>query len=408
MRAIGIEIDFDPAARRLSMHAKKITSNTLPPEAAVFRASYYIWGALLARFVKTGEFGSLKILAPGGCELGGPGRKDLTQKELVVLGHGASPRATDYHANLMANMFGAELCESADGTLEFILPKKFDPAAAPIYSTTLVSHGTTFHWMLSAATSPNLKMIYNASMEPEVPHLMGILNAQGARIRGTNTTAITNLGFSGKLLSGGEFDILPDRMETGFYALLAMILRSRIKLIGTDARSCRPWLNSVIEIAGKDRCQIFKDFMVFDFRDMGDFDGRSFIISPIPGKETDMQQLWAPVLAGAKTPSFIYDPIWTHRAGHLPELAKFGIKSESRVFEISNAAVSKALEISIFPSKIHAATPPAVGMDLRGTPSLILAAAAAKGRSRIDSPKTALRGYPNLIENLRSIGINVS
>jgi len=339
--------------------------------------------------------------------LGGGGRKDLTQKDLVVLGHGASPRATDYHANLMANMFGAELIESADGTLEFILPKKFDPSAAPIYSTTLVSHGTTFHWMLSAALSPHLHVMYNASMEYEVPHLMGILNAMGANMRGTNTTAITGLGFSGGLLSGGEFDILPDRMETGFYALLAMALRGRIKLIGTDARSCRPWLNSVIELAGKERCEIFKDFMVFDFRDMKDFDGRSFIISPIPGKETDMQQIWAPVLAGARTPSFIYDPIWTNRRGHLPELAKFGIKSSDRIFEISNATVSKALEIEIFPSKIHAASTPAEGTELRGTASLIIAAAAAKGRSRINGPKFALRAYPNLIENLRAIGITV-
>jgi len=396
LRGIGVSVDYDPARRRVAIHAKKIASNILPPAALNLRASYYIWGALLARFVKTGEWKSLKLQKPGGC-----GFTDIS----------GDHRKFDYHENLIRNVLGATLVEAADN-YEFVLPPKFVPAARPIFHTPLISHGATFHWMLTAALLPNLEFMYNAAMESEVPHLLGILHRMGAKLRGSNTTAIVNFGFGGKLLDGGEFDIMPDRMETGFYALLAMALKSRIKLIGTDAESCRPWLNSVIEIAGAERCQIYGDFMRFDFTDMPDFDGRDFVMSPIPGKETDMHQVWTPILATARTRSRIYDPIWIGRTGHLPELAKFGIRSESRVVEAHDAGTGetskllKSSEITIFPSKLHAAE--ANGMDLRGTPGLIIAAAMCAGRSRIHNPKFALRGYPNLVENLLRIGINVA
>ncbi|MDR2268679.1 MAG: hypothetical protein LBD94_00670 [Rickettsiales bacterium] len=385
MRKIGIYIDYFPERKYLKIRAKRIISNTLPAEALKFRASYYIWGALMARFSKTREFRSLKIQIPGGCEFGGA-------------------RAIDYHIDLLKNIFGTDLIESSD-SLEFVLPKHFDASEMPIYSTRQVSHGATFHWLLSAALSPDLKMIYNASLEPEVPHLLGILNRMGADIRGTNTTAITNFGFNGKLLSGGTFDILPDRMETGFYALLAMALKSRIKLIGTNIESCRPWLNSIIDIVGAGRCNLGNDFMFFDFQNLQDFNGRNFIMSPIPGKETDMQQILTPILATARSQSKIYDPIWPGRTSHLPEMAKFGIKSKARTIEINNSVAPQAIEITIFPSKIKSAE--TSGMDLRGTAGLIICAAIARGVSRINNPKFALRGYPNLIENLKNIGIDV-
>ncbi|MDR1826574.1 MAG: hypothetical protein LBQ49_02680 [Rickettsiales bacterium] len=394
MRKIGVAVDYSPMQKTLSIRAKKITTNVLPAEALKFRASYYIWGALLARFVKTGEWRSLKIQAPGGCGFG----------------DGSGARRFDFHESVVKFAFGADMVESVD-QVEFVLPKKIGAQNTPIIYTPLMSHGATLHWMLASALSPDLSILYNASMESEVPHLLGILGKMGARIRGSSVTAIMNLGFSGKLLSGGVFDIMPDRMETGFYALLAMALKSKIKLVGTDAASCRPWLNSVIEIAGKERCRIFDDFMVFDFRDMPPFDGRDFVISPVPGKETDLQQTWTPVLSMARTPSRIYDPVWSGRTGHLAEMAKFGVKSEYRQIEAVNAragdpSVVQSSEIIIHPSKLHAAE--AAGMDLRGTAGLIMCAAMAKGVSRVNDPKFALRGYPNLIENLRAIGVEIN
>ncbi|MDR1026796.1 MAG: hypothetical protein LBL46_00045 [Rickettsiales bacterium] len=384
-RAIGASVDYAPEKNRIEIRAEKITTNQLPDQALNFRASYYIWGALLARFKKTGEWGSLRIKIPGGCAFGGA-------------------RAINFHIDLLDNIFGAKLTETAEA-LEFVLPDNFDGALRPIYSTPKTSHGATFHWMLAAALSPDIKMIYNASLEHEVPHLLGILNQMGANIRGTNTTAITNLGFGGRLLGGGEFDIMPDRMEAGFYTLLALALRSKIKIIGADLASSRPWFNSIVEIAGADRCVARGEIMYFDFTDLPPFLGRTMITSPIPGKETDMQQCWTPVLAQATDESLIFDPIYPGRVGHLPELKKFGIETDFSEVEIENPLTPKAAKIIVRPSRIHAAN--ATGMDLRGTAALIIAAAVAEGQSRIDLPKFALRGYPNLIGNLKKLGVEI-
>ncbi|MDR2770080.1 MAG: hypothetical protein LBB08_01365, partial [Rickettsiales bacterium] len=305
LRGVGADVEYAPHEKRMRIHAKRITSNILPDEALKFRASYYVWGALLSRFARTGEWGSLKIRIPGGCSFGGA-------------------RAIDFHIRLLQNALGARLAETAD-SLEFVLPSGAAAPGGPVFHTPIFSHGATFHWMLATALGRGPKVFYNASLEPEVPHLLAMLNRMGANFRGRGSLAIMNSGFGGGLLGGGEFSIMPDRIETGFYALLAMALRSRITLGGTNAESCRPWLNSVMEIAKKGCVEISADEMRFDFRALPGFEGRNYVMSPIPGKETDMQQIWTPVLSMAKSPSAIYDPIWPGRTGHIAEMAKFGI-----------------------------------------------------------------------------------
>ena len=395
MQDLGIIVEYSPETRRMFLHAKEIKSNTLSDEAYKFRASYYLWGAILARFAITKEFDSLNIKIPGGCSFGGK-------------------RPIDYHTELLQNIFDAEVSEK-DDKIEIKLPKvRAAHDDNPIYSTVQVSHGATFHWMLSAATSDRPKFIYNASLEPEVGHLLGILNGMGARLRGTNHTAISSFGH-GELLRGGTYSILPDRLETASYALLALALRDEITIEGVDSESCMPWMNSVKEVAGFKRIQTLgKDFVTgtekirFSFRDL-ELPARTFQMSPFPGKETDLQQIWAPVLASARSgaTSILIDPIWSNRFGHLAEMEKFGLKSEHRQIDIKNSVAPKALWVSIHSSHLHSAD--VCGMDLRGTFGLIICACMAKGgASQIEKPGFALRGYPDLVKNLRRIGVGIT
>jgi UDP-N-acetylglucosamine 1-carboxyvinyltransferase len=393
MLDLGIDVQYDPESKLMRIHAEKIISNQLSDEAYKFRASYYLWGALLSRFANTGEFDSLKIKLPGGCSFSGN-------------------RPTDYHTSLMQNIFDVEIKDNGD-ELEFVLPRGVpadDPE--PIFATDLMSHGATLHWLLSVAASPQAKMYYNASLEPEVPHLLTILNKMGANLRGTGTTGITSMGRKG-LLNGGRFEIMPDRMETASYVLLGMAMRDKISINGTNLESCRPWLNSVLEIMRRESlltfcdCPPAGDRCSFDFRKLADFPGQRFLMSPFPGKETDLHQIWAAALASASSMSEIHDPVWPGRKDHLPEMAKFGIESTHALYETKSDRVvaRKTLKININPSQIKPAN--ATGMDLRGTFGLIVCAAAAPGQSRIDKPGFALRGYPNLIRNLQNIGIDV-
>ncbi|MCL2537996.1 MAG: hypothetical protein FWE52_00740 [Alphaproteobacteria bacterium] len=388
---LGIGVEYSPILRRMHLYAAEIKSNTLSDESFKFRASYYLWGALMARFAITGEFDSLNLKIPGGCAFGGT-------------------RAIDYHLNLMRNVFSARI-SNKESEIKIQLPKKQSAIdSAPIYSTKQVSHGATFHWMLSTATANRKKFLYNASMEPEVGHLLGILNGMGANLRGTDCTAMTSFE-TGHLLNGGTYSILPDRLETASYALLALALRQGIVLSNMDFDSCRPWMNSIKEIAGRNNVKKlfttpseYTDKIKFLFYNTY-VPGRSFQMSPFPGKETDLQQIWTPVLATAGESSTIIDPIWPGRSGHLAQMAKFGLKSEHRQIKIKNSVAPKALEVLIHPSQFNPAH--VTGMDLRGTFGLIVCAAMANGHSRIDNPSFALRGYPNLIHNLRKLGLDI-
>jgi UDP-N-acetylglucosamine 1-carboxyvinyltransferase len=394
MISLGVEIEYLPNERIMRLRAKTITGNVFPDEALKIRTSYYLWGPLLARFKITKEFDSLQVHTPGGCKFG------------------ANGRSADFTFNLMQNIFNIETERISDTKYKFTLPKEENSTDKhPVYATKLISHGTTFNWLLSTALMPSVKFIYNAAQEPEVPHLLAMLNKMGAAFRGTRTTAIASMGHaSGKLLNGGSFEIMPDRMEAGSYALLALATRGKITLSGIDPKSFRPWLNSLKEIAGA-KVVVENNVLNLDFT-KAKLQGEKFIMSPFPGKETDLQQIWTAALTTADSESLIVDPIYPTRGGHVAEMEKFNASIDFRQVEIENFIVMAGLDkplasvAKIQPSEIKPAI--ASGMDLRGTFGLIVLAAAAKGQSRIETPSYAFRGYPNLIENLKAIGIDVT
>ena len=394
MLDIGVDVRFNPKERILRLHAAKITKNEISHQAANFRASYYLWGALLARFRRTNEFDSLKVCMPGGCTFGGK-------------------RPTDFHEELIKSVFGAEITvETRDNEkysyLSFKLPKKEPNDICPIYTTFKSSHGATFHWLLSVSGSNNVKMMYNSSLEPEVSNLITMLQKMGLGLTGSERTGIIYDGTNKDLLHGVDFEVIPDRLETATYALLTLGTRGELQLEGINFEHCSPWLGQLTRMF--DKGIYFSPDLTklnLDFRDCKDFKGFIMQVTPFPGFETDLQQIWTPIMAQATSPSIISDLIWPGRSAHLAEMSKFGLKSDFHQFDIISGqqAIIKNLNINIYPSKMHSAQ--AKGTDLRGTMALLLLAASVKGTSKIDNPSFALRGYPNLINNFKKLGINI-
>lgn len=394
MRDIGVDVRFNPQDRILRLHAAKITKNEISHQAANFRASYYLWGSLLARFRRTGEFDSLKVCMPGGCSFGGK-------------------RPTDFHEELIKTVFGAEISvETRDNEkysyLAFQLPPQESAELCPIYTTFKSSHGATFHWLLSVAGSNNIKMMYNSSLEPEVSNLINMLQKMGLGLTGSERTGIIYDGTNRKLLKGVDFDVIPDRLEAATYALLALSTQGELQLEGINFEHCSPWLGQLTRMF--DKGIYFSPDLTklnLDFRNRKAYNGFIMQVTPFPGFETDLQQIWTPIMAQAQTPSIISDLIWPGRSAHLEEMAKFGVKSDFHQFDIISGqqATVKNLFINIHPSQLHTAQ--AKGTDLRGTMALLLLAATTSGLSKIDNPSFALRGYPNLITNFRNLGIKI-
>ena len=390
---LGVNVKYNSKQKILFLHAQKITNNVISKKANKIRASYYLWGSLLARFRYTEEFDCLKVSVPGGCSFGGK-------------------RPTDFHEDLIRSVIGASIEEEKNSEGDFLifkLPKQTQTNTNPIYTTLKVSHGATFHWLLAVAGANEVKMMYNASLEPEVSNLIDMLQQMGLGLSGTERTGIIYDGKNNSLLNGGDFYVIPDRIEAATYALLALGTRGEVQINGICFEHCRPWFSQLQKMV---KSGIFfspdKTQLSFNFRNLKDYEGVIMQMSPFPGAETDIQQIWTPILGLAKSTSLISDTIWPGRDGHLKEMSKMGLVSESEKIEITTSqkiANKEALLIKIHPSKYHAAN--VSGMDLRGTAGLIILASIAHGKSLISTPSYALRGYPNLIQNLQNLGVNV-
>ncbi|MCL2330963.1 MAG: hypothetical protein FWC61_00250 [Proteobacteria bacterium] len=401
---LGVDVQYSPKRGILRLHADKITSNSLSKEAGKFRASYYLWGPLLARFMHTGEFKSLHVEIPGGC-----GKKEAGEGKDKQEKSSKDARGIDYHVNLLKLVLSADIRDYG-GQIDFLLPEKKIPAGGHgvTYTTLQVSHGATFHWMLTASVLNQLSKMYNASCEPEIPALLQKLNGMGANLRGMGFTALHSRGHDG-LLHGGTFRVMPDRLEAGSYACLAFATGGKLRLNNADANTCRPWLNFLKEMSGNKNITIDGGSIHFDFSARPKFAGRVLQCSPYPGKETDMQQILVPPLSLATGESYISDPVSTWRDQQLPQMRQFGIDCESEKIEKEDMPYSITnglLEILVRPSQIRRAD--TTGSDLRGTFGIIECGAMADGLSRVDRPNNAFRGYPNLLMNLQKLGIRVT
>lgn len=393
MKELGVDVRYAPQKRILYLHARKITSNVISEKAVHFRASYYLWGSLLARFVHTGEFDSLKVLMPGGCSFGGK-------------------RRTDFHEQLIKSVFNAEISEEPYNSrhyLCFSLPKNKIMGGNPVYATFKASHGATYHWMLSVAGASEIKMMYNSSMEPEISNLMMMLQQMGLGLSGNERTGLIYDGKNRGLLHGGTFYAIPDRMEAATYALLAVGTKGEIQIENINFDNCRPWFSQLYNMFesgvyySPDKTQLN-----LNFRNRADFSGVIMQMSPFPGMETDLQQIWTPILGQGSSESFIADLIWPGRIAHLEQMQKFGLQTEAeqREVKVSQEMSDKVLLVKIRPSQYKAAD--VEGMDLRGTMGLIIMAAMTEGKSKVTTPSYALRGYPNLVKNLQDLGVNIS
>src|SRR6202008_998175 len=82
-----------------------------------------------------------------------------------------------------------------------------------------VSVGATEHTLLAAVLAQGETVMKNSACEPEITDLADCLNKMGAKVTGAGTPTIRVEGVS--RLGGATHAVLPDRIETGTYALAA-------------------------------------------------------------------------------------------------------------------------------------------------------------------------------------------
>ena len=345
---------------RWELTAANLTGTTADYDVVrKMRASFLVLGPLVARF------GHAKVSLPGGCAIGAR-PVDLHLKALEALG--AAIELTDGYviANAPHGLKGARI--------EF----------------PFVSVGATENALMAATLADGETIIENAAREPEIGDLGRCLIAMGAKISGLDTSCIVIEGV--KALHGAHHAVLPDRIETGTFAMAAAIAGGEIELTGTHA----DLIGSLIPVLESVGTSIERtNFGVAVHRNGVRPIAVDVATSPFPGFPTDLQAQFMTLMATAEGTSHIKETIFENRFMHVPELLRMGadIKVEG------DMAVVTGVE------KLKGA--PVMATDLRASVSLVLAGLGAEGETIVNRVYHLDRGFERLEDKLSAVGADI-
>jgi len=344
--------------RTAELNAAAIASTTAPYDLVrKMRASVLVLGPLVARF------GEAKVSLPGGCAIG-PRPVDLHIKGLQAMGAGIEIEG------------GYILAKAPEGGLvgaEFVFPQ--------------VSVGATENLMMAATLAKGETVLVNAAREPEITDLAHCLTAMGAEIDGIGTDRLVIRGRD--RLHGARHRIVPDRIETGTYAMAAAITGGDLHLIDGRLDHLKA-VAKVLAAAGMEFTETAQGFRVA--RRNGALLGSDVMTEPFPGFPTDLQAQMMAIMCVADGAAMITETIFENRFMHVPELARMG----------ANITVHGASALVRGVPRLTGA--PVMATDLRASVSLVLAGLAARGDTVVNRIYHLDRGYERIEEKLMACG----
>jgi len=362
LRHLGVEIieSDDVDGQETILHAVEVDSAFAPYELVrQMRASFNVLGPLLART------GHAKVSLPGGCSIGAR-PVDLHLSALQALGAHIDLHEGYVYAQAPRGLKGAEI-------------------AFPF-----VSVGATEHTMLAAVLAQGVTVLKNAACEPEIGDLANCLNAMGAKVDGADTSTITITGVA--KLHGATHSVIPDRIETGTYAVAAAMAGGEVRLTKTRSDFIQALIDKLRE-AGVTVTPT-NDGMVIK-REGGRLRAVDVATDPYPGFPTDLQAQFMALMTLADGVSTIRETIFENRFMHAPELRRLGadiaaVGGEARVTGV------EALRGA-----------PVMATDLRASVSLVIAGLAAEGRTVVNRVYHLDRGFERLEEKLSACGAQI-
>ena len=362
LRRLGTDIveqDGDDGAETI-LHTREIVSAFAPYELVrQMRASFNVLGPLIART------GHAKVSLPGGCTIGAR-PVDLHLEALRALGASIDLHEGYVYAQAPRGLVGAEI--------EF----------------PFVSVGATEHVMLAAVLAKGETVLKNAAREPELGDLAECLNKMGARVSGAGTSTIRIQGVDH--LNGATHSVIPDRIETGTFALAAAMAGGEVRLTKTRSDFVDTLLDKMVE-AGVEVIR-HNDGMTIK-RNGARLKAVEIETDPYPGFATDLQAQFMALMTLADGESVIKETIFENRFMHAPELARLGADilvsgGEARVRGVETLEGAQVM-----------------ATDLRASVSLVIAALAARGETVVSRVYHLDRGFERLEEKLGACGANV-
>ena len=344
----------------IRLTAKNIIDTTAPYElVSTMRASFWVIAPLVARF------GHAKVSMPGGCAIG-TRPVDLLIMALAKLGAAIEIESGYVVATAPKGLIGAEI--------DF--PK--------------VTVGGTHVALMAATLAQGTTVIRNAAREPEVADLAECLIKMGARIEGAGTSEIVVEGVS--RLGGASHDVMPDRIETGTYAMAVAMTGGDLVLDNT-----RPeYLQAALDVLGQAGIDVSSTHGGIRIRRNGNgIQPVDVTTDPFPGFPTDLQAQFMALMTRANGTSRIRETIFENRFMHVQELARLGaqIRLDGDSAYVDGVAGLKGA--------------PVMATDLRASVSLVIAGLVAEGETTINRVYHLDRGFEALEAKLARCGAQI-
>jgi UDP-N-acetylglucosamine 1-carboxyvinyltransferase len=343
--------------RTIHISAKQIVDTTAPYDlVSKMRASFWVVAPLVARM------GEANVSMPGGCAIG-TRPVDLLIMALEKLGAEIEIEAGYVIARARNGLRGGEI----------VFPK--------------VTVGGTHTAIMAASLANGTTVIENAAREPEIGDVADCLNKMGAKISGAGTSRIVVEGVA--KLHGARHAVLPDRIETGTYAMAVAMTGGDVLL-----QNARPeLLQSALDILEQTGATITATNQgIRVVRNGSGLGPVEVSTSPFPGFPTDLQAQLMALMTRAEGTSHITETIFENRFMHVQELVRLG----ARIQLDGETATIEGVD------RLKGA--PVMATDLRASVSLVIAALAAEGETMVNRVYHLDRGFERLEDKLSRCG----
>ena len=322
------------------------------------RASVLVLGPLLTKC------GRAEVSLPGGCAIGA--------------------RPVDLHIEGLRQM-GAHIVVE-NGYIKASVEGRLK--GAHLLMDTVSVTGTE-NLMMAATLAEGVTIIENAAREPEVIDLARFLNTLGADVRGAGTDTLEIHGV--KRLHGGEYRVLPDRIETGTFLVAALASQGQVRCVNTDPRMLDAVLKKLVEAGA----HIERGDDWIELTSQGRPRAVNIVTAPHPAFPTDMQAQFTALNSMAAGTGVIRETIFENRFMHVPELRRMGANIDLE----GNTAISTGVE------RLTGAQ--VMCTDLRASASLVIAGMVAEGQTEVERIYHIDRGYEEIEIKLQRLGADI-
>ncbi len=322
------------------------------------RGSILVLGPLISKFFKS------KTSLPGGCLIGA--------------------RPVNYHLAALKKL-GMEY-KIKDG---YILAKSNGKLKGQKIKFPKISVGATENSILAACLAKGKTILKNCAVEPEIKDLTKFLNNAGADIKWSGRTCKI-IGVNS--LNQTVYTVMADRIEAGTFCVAATLAKGDLEIKNLDPKIINTELQLLKKVGAQIKTVNNKIFIKGPKKIKS---LRNIKTKEFPGIPTDLQAQLMVLMCKSVGKSSITESIFENRFMHVAELqrlgAKIDIKNNKALINGSTEFIGAELMSS----------------DLRASVALVLAAIVANGKSIVGRVYHLERGYENIENKLKKIGVKI-